>query len=63
MDLPLRTLLDELTDFLARLTSHPLLDTVTVPVGNGQTISYKRLLRGTFTAEAQSNRERAAEDY
>jgi predicted O-methyltransferase YrrM len=32
----------ELTDFLGRLARHPLLDTVTVPVGNGQTISYKR---------------------
>jgi predicted O-methyltransferase YrrM len=32
----------ELTDFLDRLARHPLLDTVTVPVGNGQTISYKR---------------------
>ena len=32
----------ELTDFLARLRHDPTLDTVTVPLGNGEELTYKR---------------------
>jgi predicted O-methyltransferase YrrM len=33
---------DEVTEFLARLRSDPNLDSVTVPVGNGEELTYKR---------------------
>jgi len=32
----------ELTSFLAALRAHPLLETVTLPFGNGEELSYKR---------------------
>jgi predicted O-methyltransferase YrrM len=32
----------ELTEFLARLAADPRLDTVTVPIGNGEELTYKR---------------------
>ena len=34
----------ELTDFLARLKSDPVLDSVTVPVGNGEEVTLKRVV-------------------
>ena len=33
---------DQLTEFLARVKSDPRLDSVTVPVGNGEELSYRR---------------------
>lgn len=35
----------ELTDFLARLKSDPALDSVTLPIGNGEELTYKRAMR------------------
>ena len=32
----------ELTDFLARLKQDPMLDSITLPVGNGVELTYKR---------------------
>jgi predicted O-methyltransferase YrrM len=32
----------ELTEFLAALKAHPALDTVTLPIGNGEELTYKR---------------------
>jgi len=39
----------EVTDFLARLRADGQLDTVTVPVGNGEELTYKRSTRPTET--------------